>query len=148
LRYLLFVLCCILLGCVQIPDDRVGPVPAPGPVLPDSQFADVDEALKAKILASVELRDPVRLRRYAALYRGMQDVARQQDLSLMQVLQAGIKATEQFVDSRSKDMQAILQAHMPKPPLTEQDRDRVAGAFGALSKACHAAAHDLENGGA
>jgi hypothetical protein len=148
LRYWLLTLCLLLsAGCVQVPGNDPVPGPVPSPAVPDQQFQNVDQALKAKILASAELRDPSKLRRYAALYRAMAETTMSKDLTLMQVIQGGMKATEQFVKPRSPDIQQILKDHMPKPPLSEQDRQKVSDAFGSLGLACHAAAHELEHGG-
>jgi len=146
LRYLLLtiILFCAA-GCVQVPGNDQAPVPSPA--VTDEQFKNVDQGLRTKLLASAELRDPARLRRYAALYTAMADTTLSKDLTLMQVIQGGMKATEQFVNPRSKDIQQILKDHMPKPPLSEQDRQKVSDAFASMGIACHAAAHELEHGG-
>lgn len=149
LRTVFAVLLLLTVGCVQIPDKSPGPAPppAPGPVEPDDQFSGVDEQLVTRLLASGELRDPARLRKYAALYRGIAEATLEPELTVMQALQGGMKTTSQFVKPRSQDMQAILQSQMPKPPLSESDRQRISEAFAALGTACHAAAQRLEHGG-
>jgi len=149
LKYLILSLCVLLSGCVQVPGDTSKPAlpNLPSPSTPDGQFRGVDETLVARILQSPELQDAARLRRYAALYRGLSETVQQPELLPMQVLQGGIKATEQFIKPRSAAMQAILVSHLPKPPLSDSDRQRIVDAFGSLSLACHAAAHRLETGG-
>jgi hypothetical protein len=143
LRTFITLLLLLVCGCVQVPGDAVTPKPiVPAP---DEQFAGVDEALVTKILQSSELQDPLKLRTYAALYRGISEAVQEPGVSVMQVLQGGMKTTEQFVKPRSPQMQAILVAHMPKPPLAESDRQRIVDAFAAMGQACHAAAHRLEN---
>ena len=136
-------------GCVQVPGDTsvLKPKPVPSPSVPDDQFAGVDEQLVARLLASQELRDPQKLRKYAALYRGMQGATMEPGVSVMQIIQSGMKTTDQFIKPRSPDIQAILKDHMPKPPLKEDDRQRISDAFASLGLACHAAAHRLEQGG-
>jgi hypothetical protein len=145
LRTLITLLLLLVCGCVQVPGDAVTPRPVPSPSVPDEQFAGVDETLVTKILQSSELQDPLKLRTYAALYRGISEAVQEPGVSVMQVLQGGMKTTEQFVKPRSPQMQAILVAHMPKPPLAESDRQRIVDAFAAMGQACHAAAHRLEN---
>ena len=143
MRWLLPIIFLLVVGCVQVPGDPSVPKPI-GPA-PDEQFAGVDESLVKKILQSSELQEPLKLRTYAALYRGISEAAQEPGVSVMQVLQGGMKTTEQFVKPRSPQMQAILVDHMPKPPLSEADRQRIVDAFAGLGLACHAAAHRLEN---
>lgn len=137
MKWLLPIVLLLVVGCVQVPGDTS---------VPDDQFAGVDESLVAKILAGADLQDPVKLRRYSALYRGMAETLTEQpDVSTLQFMQGGMKTTEQFIKPRSPAMQAILQTHMPPPPFKETDRQKIAEAFRSLSLACHAAAHRLEN---
>ncbi len=149
MRWLLSIVLLLVVGCVQVPGDTSVPVPkpVPSPTVPDEQFAGVDEEIVAQLLASQELRDPVKLRHYAALYRGMQEATMEPGVSVMQIIQGGMKTTEQFIKPRSPDIQAILKAHMPKPPLKEDDRQKISDAFARMALACHAAAHRLQQGG-
>jgi hypothetical protein len=138
------LLCCW--GCVQVPGDSVTPGPSvPSPEIAD-QFAGVDETLVQKVLEAQELRDPSKLRRYAALYKGMAEtLVEQPDVPTLKFMQGGMKTTEQFIKPRSAAMQAILQAHMPPPPFRDSDRGLYGQRFASLSLACHAAAHRLEH---
>lgn len=147
MRWSLSIVLLLVAGCVQVPGDTSVPKPTPSPSVPDDQFAGVDEQLVAKVLASPELRDPAKLRHYAALYRGMADATMEPGVSVMQIIQGGMKTTEQFIKPRSPAMQAIMNGHMPKPPLKEEDRQRIADSFASMGLACHAAAHRLEQGG-
>jgi len=147
-RWLLSILLLFVAGgCVQLPGDTSVPKPVPSPSVPDEQFAGVDEEIVAQLLASQELRDPAKLRRYAALYRGMQEATMEPGVSVMQIIQGGMKTTEQFIKPRSPDIQKILNTYMPKPPLKEDDRQKISDAFARMALACHAAAHRLEQGG-
>lgn len=96
MKWLLSIVLLLVVGCVQVPGDTSVPRPAPGPSVPDNQFAGVDEEIVTQLLASQELRDPVKLRRYAALYRGMQEATMEPGVSVMQMIQGGMKTTEQI----------------------------------------------------
>lgn len=150
MKYFNLLLLLLSIGCVQVPGDNVAPAPGPSVPVPSpgpqDQFAGVDETLVANILAAPELRDPVRLRRYAALYRGMTETLTDQpEVPTLKIILGGLKATEQFIKPRSPAIQAILKSYFPPPPYRDADRAVYASKFASLSLACHAAAHRLEN---
>ena len=93
MRWLLSFVLLLVVGCVQVPGDTSVPKPVPKPSVPDEQFAGVDEQIVTSLLASQELRDPAKLRRYAALYRGMQEATMEPGVSVMQIIQGGMKTT-------------------------------------------------------
>lgn len=146
MRWLLSIVLLLVVGCVQVPSDTSVPKPAPGPSVPDDQFADVDQSIVTSILADPEMRDAMRLRKYSAMYRGMADACMQEGASLLAVINAGLKTTEMMIRPQNATMKRLCAEHIPVPK-SNDDRQKVSDAFRKLSKACHAAAHRLETGG-
>lgn len=134
---------CFLVGCVQV-DNGGSPVAPVNPEVND-QFKDADATLVAAILAKPELNDAMKLRRYAALYKGASNVLQNQpDVPFVKVLSGISKATANFITPRSTAMQEIIKGLMPESGGAETDRPVVATKFASLSLACHAAAHKLD----
>lgn len=148
MRWLLSILLVVLAsGCVQVPSDALVPKPVPNPAVPDDKFAGVDESLVTQILADAEMRDATRLREYSAMYRGMADACEQEGVSLLAVITAGLKTTEMMIRPQNATMKRLCAEQIPVPK-SNDDRQKVSDAFRKLSKACHAAAHRVETGGA
>lgn len=146
MRWLLSIVLLLVVGCVQVPGDTSVPKPAPGPSVPDDQFADVDQSIVTSILADPEMRDANRLRKYSAMYRGMADACMQEGASLLAVINAGLKTTEMMIRPQNATMKRLCAEHLPIPK-SNDDRQKVSDAFRKLSKACHAAAHRVDSGG-
>lgn len=137
-----------LLGCVQI-DDRPLPSPAPSPTpspaSPSDPFRAADDTLVAQILADPALLDPVRLRKYAAMYAGVADVVEKQtNDTVFRLCQAGLKATRDYMGPASQTLGTAFASRLNPDQVGEEDRTKVVGVFRLLSASCHKAAHTLE----
>lgn len=142
MRWILSLCVLMLAGCVQVDD---GTVNTPVDAKPDTEFANADKEIVAKLIAAPELQDAALLRKYAAYCKGAAELIRNQtDVPLTDILTGVKKSNAVFIGVKSPTLQKIAVGLLPESGGSEDDRAAIAAKWDSLSVSCHAAAHQLD----